>query len=93
MPASTKKKSAATIAEEAVIAREIAKADYFTAFLRVGPHEKYIERRDTYEEAKQAGEALRAQHSAFGRRPVIYAVNKLGSFDCTDELVAMARAL
>jgi hypothetical protein len=88
-----KRKSASAQAEEREIAAQIARADYFTAHLRVGPHEKYTERADSYEGAVEAGNQLKAQHSRFGRSAVIYAVNSLGSFDCTPELIALARSL
>lgn len=87
-------KSASALEEERFLASEIASAVYFTAHLRVGPHEKYSEQRDTYEEAKAAGVELKARHSRFGRSAIIYAVTPRGdSIPCTDSLVAMARAL
>jgi hypothetical protein len=44
----------------------------------------------------EAAEAVAAEmnsESRFGRRAIVYAINKLGSFDCTPELIAMAREI
>jgi len=46
----------------------------------------------SYEEAKIAADQL-DQMSKFGRRAIIYAVTKLGSFPCDDALIALARSL
>lgn len=89
MPAKTL--SASAIAENRLIAAEIAKATEFSAYYRNGPHEKYVERGfPTYEAACQRRDELVAEHSRFGRGGLVYAITSLGSFDCTDELVALA---
>lgn len=88
-----KRKSANTIAEERMIAAEIAKADYFTVSLILGPHDRHkVAQIPNYESAKVAADMLN-KLSKFGRKSIIYAVTKLGSFPCDDALVALARSL
>ncbi len=80
--------------EDRLIAREIARATEFSAFYRNGPHEKYTVRGlPTYEAAVAEADRLVAEHSRFGRRALVYAITPLGSFDCTPELVALAREI
>lgn len=90
-----KPKTKAQLAEQAIEAAEIAQAVSFSAHLRMGPHEKYTTRdlanaADAFEE----GRRLEAEHSRFGRRAMIFAINKRGRETlCTPELVALAAAL
>lgn len=78
--------------EDRQIAREIARATEFSAFYRNGPHEKYtIRGLASYEAACSERDRLVAEHSRFGRGGLVYAITPLGSFDCTPELVALAR--
>lgn len=73
------------------IAAEIAKAHEFTAHYRNGPHDKITERGFTnYAEAAEARDRIVAERSKFGRGGLVYAVNKLGSFPCTPELIERA---
>lgn len=88
-----KAKSASAQAEERMIASEIAKSNQFTACLHLGPANRHTaEGMTSYEEAKIAADQL-DQMSKFGRRAIIYAVTKLGSFPCDDALIALARSL
>jgi hypothetical protein len=89
-----KKKSPSAEAEDRMIAGEIAKAQEFSAYYRNGPHEKYIERGiPTYRQAAKRRDELVAEHSQSGRGGLVYAITKLGSFDCTPELIALAREI
>lgn len=90
---STIKLSPAALADLRDQAAEIAKAHEFSAHYRNGPHEKTTLRGfATYEAARAAADQLEA-NSQFGRRSIVYAINRLGSFPCTDQLIAMAREL
>ena len=85
--------SAAAKADLLDQAREIAKATEFSAFYRAGPFDTRRERGfATYEDAKAAADRLAAD-SKFGRGAIVYAINPLGSFPCTDQLIAMAREI
>ena len=85
-----KAKSASAIAEDATLAREVARADYFTAFMRYGPIDKVrSEPLPTYEAARQRADEYQAD-SKFGRQAVVYAVNSLGSFPVDEELAKLA---
>lgn len=71
-------------------AAEIAKAHEFSAHLRKGPHEKYTTRGlGSYEEASAELDRLKAEHQ--GRRGLVYAINRLGSFPCDDRMIDLAR--
>lgn len=92
-----KKKSAATLREEAELAAQIAKAHAFSAFLLFGPRDRrkvVIEQAgpEGYAKAAAAAEELNRQAQADGstRRAIIYAINRLGSFDVTPEAAARA---
>ena len=88
-----KAKSASAQAEERMIAGEIAKSAEFTACLHLGPGNRMTaEGMTSYEEAQEAAGQLN-EHSRFGRKAVIYAITKLGSFPCDDALIALARSL
>ena len=90
-----KKPTRATIAENATLAAEIARAEMFSASIRLGPHDKrtrYFKDADprvAYREALAAKAEMDAG-SAFGRRAIVYAINPLGSFPIDDELAALA---
>jgi hypothetical protein len=90
-----RKKSASAMAEDAMLAAEIRKADYFTAAIRYGPRDKRVrafadaDPRIAYAEALAAAAEFDAE-SKFGRRAVVYAVNKLGTFDISPELAKLA---
>ena len=91
--AQTRRKSTSAMAEERMIAAEIAKSNEFTACLHLGPGNRQTATgMTTYEEALEAKAQLDAG-SRFGRKAIIYAVTKLGSFPCDDELIALARSL
>lgn len=80
--------------EDMDLARQIAKATDWCAHLRVGPGEKYTTRGlPDYEAAKAEGERLAKQHSRFGRKAIIYAVNPLGNFPVDDRMIAIVRSL
>lgn len=81
--------------EDAMLAAEIAASKEFSAFLRLGPHDKRVERGFTsYEDAKARLAIMVAESSRFGRGGVVYAITPRGdSIPCDDNLVAMAAAL
>lgn len=80
--------------DDIAIARQIARATEFSAFLRVGPHEKYQERGlPSYEAAAKRRDQLVASHSKFGRKGLVYAINSLGSFPCDDKMMAIVADL
>lgn len=91
------KMSKATREENASLSAQIAKAHAFSAFLLFGPFDR---RKVTIDEGGPAGYAkalaakaeLEAQARADGstRGAIVYAINKLGSFDVTDELARQA---
>lgn len=78
--------------EEYDLARLIANAKEFSAYLRVGPHEKYVERGfPDYQSAREAADRLERKHSRFGRGALVYAISQQGySIDCSPERVALA---
>lgn len=91
------KKSAATLREEQELAEQIAKAHAFSAFLLFGPRDRrkvMIEQGgpEGYAAAVAAKADLDAQARADGstRSAIIYAINRLGSFDVTPEAAARA---
>ena len=93
MAQSIKRKSASAQAEERMIAAEIAKSNRFTACLHLGPGNRHTaDGMTSYEEAQEAAAQLN-EMSQYGRRAIIYAVTKLGSFPCDDALIALARSL
>lgn len=90
-----KSKSAATLREESELAEQIAKAHAFSAFLFVGPRD----RRKTvveaggpegYAAALVEGQRLKDEAPGCTRRPIIYAINTLGSFDVTPDAAKRA---
>lgn len=83
------KKSRAAMEEDRLLAAEIAKADQFSASIRLGPHDKRTSYCGTYAEAVAAKAALDSE-SQFGRKAVIYAINRLGSFPVSEELAKLA---
>lgn len=89
-----RKKSKSAEAEDRELAAQIAKAHSFNAFLFIGPRERYRSIGfPTYEEARGMGDLLEKEHPHPSRRAIIYAVNKLGSFACTPELIELARQI
>lgn len=91
------KKSAATLREERELADQIAKAHAFSAFLLFGPRDRrkvMIEQGgpEGYAAAVKAADDLNAQARADGstRRAIIYAINRLGSFDVTPDAAKLA---
>lgn len=91
------KKSAATLREEQELAVQIGKAHAFSAFLLFGPHDRrkvMIEQGgpEGYAKALAAKADLEAQARADGstRGAIIYAINRLGSFDVTPEAAQRA---
>ena len=69
-----------------------ASAREFSAYVRVGPHEKYVERGfASHAEARARADALAAEHSRFGRRGLVYAITPQGySIPCSPELLTLA---
>lgn len=91
------KKSASAEREDRELAEQIAKAHAFSAFLLFGPHDRrkvMIEEGgpEGYAKALAAKAELEAQARADGstRRAIIYAINRLGSFDVTPEAARLA---
>jgi hypothetical protein len=85
-----KHKSASAIAEEQMIAGEIRKADQFMVCLVLGPFNRHKRTGiKTYQEALDAAAEL-DKLSQFGRRSIVYAVNKLGSFPIDEHLAQLA---
>lgn len=77
--------------EDRMLADMIAGAVEFTAHLRIGPFEKYTERRRTYPEALAAARELETAHSRFGRSAMVYAITAKGyTVPCSPELAAVA---
>lgn len=97
MPQISKRKSASALAEEAMLAKEIAKAHAFSAFLLFGPKDRrkvLIEQGgpEGYAKAVEAADQLNAQARADGstRSAIIYAISRLGSFDVSPEAAKQA---
>ncbi|APZ81870.1 hypothetical protein vBEliSR6L_105 [Erythrobacter phage vB_EliS_R6L] len=91
------KKSAATVREEQELAEQISKAHAFSAFLLFGPRDRrkvMIEQGgpEGYAAAVKAADDLNAQARADGstRSAIIYAINRLGSFDVTPDAAKRA---
>lgn len=91
------KKSAATLREEQELAVQIAKAHAFSAFLLFGPRDRRKVMIDEggpegYAKAVAAAADLNAQARADGstRSAIIYAINRLGSFDVTPDAAKRA---
>ena len=78
--------------EDRMLADLIASSSEFSAYLRVGPHEKYVERGfASYAAARKRADALVAEHSRFGRGGLVYAITPQGySVPCSPELIALA---
>lgn len=89
------RKSDSALAEERLVAAEIAQAVSFAAHLRCGPFEKYTTRNiETAEAAFAEASRLEAAHSRFGRRAMVFAISPKGRETlCTPELVELARNL
>jgi len=92
-----RKKSAATLREEQELAVQIAKAHAFSAFLLFGPRDRrkvMIEQGgpEGYAAAVKAADELNQQARADGstRSAIIYAINRLGSFDVTPDAARLA---
>ena len=90
-------KTAATIREEKELAEQIAKAHAFSAFLLFGPRDRRKVMIDQggaegYAAARAAADRLDSEASAQGstRRAIVYAINRLGSFDVTPEAAQRA---
>ena len=97
MSQTPKRKSASAIAEEGTLAKEIARAHSFSAFLLFGPFDRrkvLIEcgGAEGYRQARAAADELNRQAASEGsaRRAIVYAINNLGSFDVTPEAAALA---
>lgn len=97
MPQTPKRKSASAIAEEAMLAGQIAKAKSFSAFLLFGPRDRRKVTIDQggpegYAKAVEAAAQLNAEARAQGscREAIIYAINSLGSFDVSPEAAKQA---
>jgi hypothetical protein len=80
--------------EDRLLAIEITKAHRFSTCLHLGPcdrHTHYFDAPwpDGYRQALADADELN-KLSKFGRRTVIYAINKLGSFDVSPKLAALA---
>lgn len=85
-------KTKATLQEEAELDAQIATAHSFSAFLLFGPHDrrKYIVDQGGafgYQCARKAADLMDEQARAEGstRQAIVYAINKLGSFDVSRE--------
>ncbi len=92
-----RKKSAATLREEQELAEQIGKAHAFSAFLLFGPRDRrklVIEKGgpEGYAAAVEAAAQLDSQARLEGspRRAIIYAINRLGSFDVTPDAAKRA---
>lgn len=88
-------KSKAAEADDLARARSIAQAVEFTAYLRCGPHEKYVERGvPSYEQAKAMVAELEAAYSKWGRKGIVYAITPQGyTMDCNDEIMALVEQI
>ena len=91
------KKSATAMREDRELADQIAKAHAFSAFLLFGPRDRRKVMIDEggpegYAKAVAAKADLEAQARADGstRGAIIYAINRLGSFDVTPEAAQRA---
>lgn len=83
MNATTKKVSPQTTWNN----KHIAKAQYFTAHLRVGPHEKYNAECATLDGARKAARDMEKEHSRYGRKALVYAVTNGLTFHIEDDYV------
>lgn len=73
------KKSAALIEEDRHLIEQIRSAISFTAHIRISPSLKFTTRNiATAGEAFTEAERLRAEHSKFGRRGLVYAITPRG---------------
>ena len=81
--------------EDYDLARIINNAVQFTAYLRVGPFEKYVERGfATYEDARTAADRLERDHATNCRKALVYAISKANvSVPVSDHLLAVAAEL
>lgn len=89
------KKSASAVADDEYFVQQIRQAVAWSAHLRIGPHQKFTERfegGDKADEAFAAAERLTREHSRYGRRGIVYAINARGdSIPVDAELLALAR--
>lgn len=90
-------KTKATIREEQELAEQIAKAHAFSAFLLFGPRDRRKVMIDEggpegYRKARLAADHLNQQARADGstRSAIVYAINRLGSFDVSPDTARMA---
>lgn len=90
-------KTPATIREEQELAEQIAKAHAFSAFLLFGPRDRRKVMIDEggpegYAKARAAADDLNAKARKDGstRSAIVYAINRLGSFDVTPEAAQRA---
>lgn len=80
--------------EDFMMARDINKADYFTAHIRNGREVRETVRDiPTYEQALAEAAKLEARFSTFGRKALVYAVVGTYSVLCTPELMELAAEL
>jgi hypothetical protein len=80
--------------EDLELAKLIASATEFSAYIRRSPTDKTVLRHfPDYERARAAADELE-KSSSFGRRALVYAITPKGySIPCSPELVAMAEAM
>lgn len=81
--------------EDYDLAAKIAASSQFSAYLRTGPHQKFVERGFTdYDSARARADELEAKHSKFGRGALVYAITDQGySIPVDDDLIELARSL
>jgi hypothetical protein len=81
--------------EEMLLARAIAESKEYSAFLRCGPYEKYVERGFAdYASARIAADRLEATYSRFGRKALAYAITPQSyPIDCNASRVALAQKI
>ena len=73
-----KKPSKAALASQALDDANIARAVAYSAFLRLSPREKYMEKCDTLEGAQAEARKMLALPNRYGRQPMIYAITPEG---------------
>jgi hypothetical protein len=59
-------------------AAQIARAASFVVYFRKGPHEVYRETALSLEQAREIEIRMNADHGAFGRRAIVYAITPEG---------------
>lgn len=84
-----KPKSKSAQDEERMLADQVRAADYFTAFLFAGQGDRRkVDNLPDYRAARDAADRLEAE--APGRKAIVYAVNRLGSFPVTPDVANLA---